>query len=155
MKIELLADHRHAIPTLARWYEDEWPPYYGAGGPGDATADLESRLNRNVIPVGLVALDMDRVIGTAALATDAATGLAPSVVGLLVREAFRGRGTGRALIEAAAGLAGRLGHRRVYLCTSILDDLLVGSGWKRYGDASFLNDERGSIFVRDLDAPAE
>ena len=40
MNIALLADHIEVIHTLANWYRNEWQPYYGADGPGDALADL-------------------------------------------------------------------------------------------------------------------
>ena len=54
MDIELLAEHAESIPMLADWYVSEWEPYYGVNGHGDARADLESRRNRDEIPIGFV-----------------------------------------------------------------------------------------------------
>lgn len=89
MRVALLADHIGAIDMLAAWYEQEWGPYYGDHGPGDAAADLASRCNRDRLPAGLVAMDDDKIVGTAALGRDAASGLVPAVVGLLVVPEYR------------------------------------------------------------------
>lgn len=135
---------------LADWYRLEWERYYGEHGPGDAEADLESRCNRDVLPVGLVAMEGDRVFGTAALDLDAATNLSPSVVGLLVNRDQRRRGVATTLLQSAERLAGELGYDRVYVSTTILGELLTRLGWQRSGEVEFINDERGSIYVREL-----
>ena len=150
MDIELLADHSESIPLLADWYVSVWEPYYGVNGPGDARADLESRRNRDEIPIGFVAAEGGDVYGTAALDLDAATGLTPSVVGLLVRPSQRGRGIATALLESAESLAMRLGYSRLYVSTAVLGDLLVRMGWYSLGEVQFVNDEQGSIYARDL-----
>lgn len=150
MEIELLANHAESIPTLAEYYMAEWKPYYGVDGPGDAQADLESRLNRDALPIGLIATDDGKVCGTAALDLDVATGLTPSIVGLLVLPAQRGRGVAKALIESAESLAKRLGYDRLYISTTLLGDLLVRMGWNLLGDVEFLNAEQGSIFERKI-----
>lgn len=67
MDIELLANHAESIPTLADWYVSEWEPYYGVSGHGDARADLESRCNRDEIPIGFVVIEGGEIYGTAAL----------------------------------------------------------------------------------------
>lgn len=150
MNIALLADHADAIPTIAEWYVDEWGPYYGPNGPGDATADLVSRCNRDAIPAGLVALDGGQVVGVVALDLDAATNLTPSVVGLLVRHDQRGRGIAIVLLEAAESLAKRLGYSRLYLSTTAMGELLERRGWRHCGDTRFLNDECGDVYARTL-----
>lgn len=150
MKVELLADHAEAIPTLSEWYTSEWAPYYGKDGPGDANKDLASRCNRKSIPLGLLALDGDMVSGTVALDLDPLTGKTPSVVALLVRADRRDSGVGTALLCAAEAHAKRLGFRQLFLSTSVLSDFLIRSGWRQGRKVEFLNKERGSIFVRDL-----
>ncbi len=150
MDIELLVDHSKSIPMLADWYVKEWEPYYGVSGPGDARADLESRCNRDEIPIAFVAAEGGDVYGIAALDLDAATGLTPSAVGLLVRPAQRGRGVATALVESAESLAMRLGYSRLYVSTAVLGDLLVRMGWYSLGEVQFVNDEQGSIYARDF-----
>ena len=150
MEIELLADHSESIPMLADWYVSEWEPYYGVSGPGDARADLESRRNRDVLPIGFVATEGGEVHGTAALDLDVATGLTPSVVGLLVGPSRRGRGIATALLESAESLAKRLGYSRLYVSTTVLGGLLVRMGWYSFEEIEFINKEMGLIYARDL-----
>ena len=52
-----LADVPGTIPALAQWFVDEWEPYYGATGPGDALADLEASHDDGMLPIAVVALD--------------------------------------------------------------------------------------------------
>ena len=150
MDIHLLADHTEVIPALTDWYLLAWEPYYGVNGSGDAQADLTSRCRHESIPIGLVAMDGDRLYGTVALDRDAATNLTPSVVGLLVGSEHRRKGIGTELLKSAEELARRLGYSRLYISTTILGELLIGRGWQALGEVEFLNAEQGSIYVRDL-----
>ncbi len=150
MIIEHLSDHPDVISELADWYLSEWGPYYGHAGPGDAHADLEARRSREALPVGLVAMEGGQVLGTAALGLDVATNLTPSIIGLLVGQNHRGRGIGTALLESCVEVARTLGHQRLYVSTNLLGTLLGKMGWEEMGQAKFLNDEYGLIYVRDL-----
>lgn len=152
MKIELLADNSEFLPTLVDWYEREWGLYYGVDGPGNAQADLASRCNKGIIPVGFVAKENDQLLGVAALDLDSVTSLTPSVVGLMVAHEFRRRGVASRLLKSAALLAEELGHDQVYISSTVLGDHLLRNGWRRIGDLQFLNDEQGSIYVFDLPA---
>lgn len=150
MNIELLAEHAESIPKLVDWYASEWEPYYGTDGPGDALADLRSRCNRGEIPIGLVAIEEGKILGTTALDVDAATDLVPSVVGLLVRPSQRRRGIALALLERAEALARELGYSRIFVSTAILGDLLVRMGWRSHGEVNFASGEIGTVYVKDL-----
>lgn len=150
MIIEHLSDHPDVISELVDWYILEWEPYYGNTGPGDARADLEVRRSREALPVGLVALEGGQVLGTAALGLDVTTNLTPSIIGLLVGPNHRGRGIGTALLKNCVDVARELGHRRLYVSTNLLGSLLGKMGWEEMGEAKFLNDEHGLIYVRDL-----
>jgi GNAT superfamily N-acetyltransferase len=153
MIIELLADNIEILPTLVDWYEREWSPYYGVDGPGDARADLASRCNRDAIPIGFVAKENDQLAGIAALDHDAATSLTPSVVGLLVADEFRRQGVASRLLKSATRLAEGLGYKQVYISTTVLGDHLLRNGWRWIGNAQFLNEEHGSIYVFELLGP--
>lgn len=150
MRIALLADHAGYIDELAARYEAEWAPYYGDTGPGDARYDLASRCNRDRLPIGLLAFDGDQLVGTVALDRDAATGLTPSVVGLLVMPESRRQGAASALIESAERLGRELGYDQIFISTSILQRLLRRRGWQENGDVEFMNKERGKVFVLKL-----
>ena len=80
MNTGLLADHSAFIDELAASYENEWAPYYGESGPGDAVADLASRCNRDRLPIGLVAIEGNRILGSVAL--PARTAAAPEKTAL-------------------------------------------------------------------------
>ena len=150
MEIELLAEHSESIPQLVDWYVSEWEPYYGADGPGDARADLRSRCNRDEIPICLVAVENGEILGTAAVDVDAATGLIPSVVGLLVKPSQRRRGIATALLKRAESLARKLGYSRLFVSTAILGDLLARTGWHLQREVQFANDEPGNIYAKNL-----
>ncbi len=150
MEIHALADHVAVLPTLIDWYLSEWEPFYGVDGPGDARADLESRCNRDKIPIGLVAVDGGQVYGTVALDLDLTTDLMPSVVGLLVGANYRRKGIATALIDSAEDTARRLGCERLYMSTTILGDLLQRRRWRLVGEVEFLNSNPGSVFKCDL-----
>ncbi len=150
MIIEQLSDHPNVISELANWYVAEWGPYYGETGPGDARADLEARRSREALPLGIVAMEDGRVLATAALGLDVSTNLTPSIIGLLVGQNYRGRGIGTALLETCVDIARKLGHQRLYISTSVLGGLLDRIGWQEMGEVSFLNDEHGSVYVREL-----
>jgi GNAT superfamily N-acetyltransferase len=145
--VALLADHAGFIDCLVRWYEQEWQPYYGERGPGDARADLQSRCNRGRLPIGFVAIQDDRILGTAALDHDATTGRTPSVVGLLVGPDHRRRGVANEMIGFAERLARDLGYDELFMSTGILGELVRRRGWQELGDVQFLHDERGKVYM--------
>ncbi len=150
MKIEYLYDHPEVITELANWFVLQWEPYYGNSGPGNARTDLEARLSREALPVGLVAMEDKKVLATAALGLDVTTNLTPSIIGLLVGKDHRGRGIGTALLKSCIDVAHKLEHRRLYVSTSVLGSLLDRTGWQKMGEAKFLNNEFGSVFMCDL-----
>jgi GNAT superfamily N-acetyltransferase len=150
--VALLANHAECIDVLADWFVREWEPYYGKRGPGDARADLAARCNRDRLPIGLVALQDDQVLATAALDREAATGRVPAVVGLLVAPGYRGRGIASALLAAAETLTRELGYDELFMSTSILGEWLKRKGWQEEDDVQFLNGERGRVYVRTLAA---
>ena len=49
--IRHLLEVPEALPVLARWFVEEWGPYYGPEGPGDAEADLRAASHRDQLPI--------------------------------------------------------------------------------------------------------
>ncbi len=141
-RIVLLADRPDLIPTLTDWFAAEWEPYYGAGGPGDAGSDLRGCLNRDTLPVALVALDADdTLLGTAALKEESVgseLGVGPWLAAFLVAPEHRGRGVGTALVAAIEGEAARLGFAEIYTSTDTADGILKRRGWLPFGDTESL-----------------
>jgi GNAT superfamily N-acetyltransferase len=147
-----------AAPTLARWFVEEWAPWYGPDGAGDAGHDLAACRSRNELPVCLVALNMDdQVLGTAALKSESVgseLGVGPWLAAFLVGKEHRGKGVGTALVEAIEEEACRLGFKSIYTSTETAESIMKRRGWQAFGSAESLRGPvttyrrkvRGSIF---------
>ncbi len=142
LRIVHLVDFPQAIPVLTRWFIEEWEPFYGPEGPGDAKADLSACCRRDDLPIGLVALGMDDdVLGTAALKSSSVggeLGVGPWLAALLVGKDHQGRGVGRALVEAIEGEACRLGFGSIYTSSELDESIMGGRGWQAFGSTESL-----------------
>ena len=135
VSIELLADHPEILEDLERWFVEEWEPYYGVEGPGDARTDLLECCRRDELPLALVAFDDGVVCGTAALRRRSVSThehLTPWLAAVLVRPEYRGRGIGEALVEAIEGRAREFGFHELYVGTSVPE-----ASERRGGDPEF------------------
>ena len=151
-EIVYLADARDSIPALADLFVEEWAPYYGPGGPGDATADLEECCNIDSVPLALVAMSGEgTVLGTAALKSgsvgdDLCDG--PWLAALVVVPGHRGAGCGSALIAAIERRAKHLGYPGLACSTDAGEKILRRRGWTHIGHSDSL---RGSVPVYRLE----
>ncbi|MGA6925597.1 MAG: GNAT family N-acetyltransferase [Desulfosarcina sp.] len=133
IRIEPLAAHAEVLPLLQRWFEMEWPSYYGKDGPGNAQRDLQVLANRGSLPMGLVAFCGDRLCGVAALKAESIAShrhLSPWAAAGLVKPSERGRGIGTQLLAGLEREACRLGFQRLYCATNTAESLLHRRGWK-------------------------
>jgi len=129
----LLAEHRDFIPLLQRWFESEWPSYYGANGPGNALEDLRAFANRGSLPIGVVALRQGVICGVAALKPESIAShrhLSPWASAGLVLPAERGKGIGSLLLAALECEARRLGFPFIYCGTGTAHTLLRRRTWE-------------------------
>ena len=156
LKVELLADHLEAVPSLREWFEREWAPYYGVDGPGDATTDLQESCNRARLPIAVVAILGGEVAGTAALKVESVSThkhLTPWLAALLVRPEFRRRGVAESLIAAIEEKAQELGFHSIYVGTGegsgTPEFPLRKRGWKFVEKVPYLVSEV-SIFQKTL-----
>ena len=137
-----------AAPVLARWFVEEWTPWYGPDGPGDATSDLAACTGRDALPICLVALSMaGDVLGTVALKPESVGseyGVGPWLVALLVGKDHRGQGVGTALVDAIEAEAHRLGFASIYTSTDTAESLMERRSWHAVGKTESL---RGPIKV--------
>jgi GNAT superfamily N-acetyltransferase len=148
MPIVHVLDAPEAVPTLARWFVEEWSPWYGPDGPGDAQADLAACSSRSELPICLVALNGDNdALGTAALKSESVgseLGVGPWLAALLVGREYRGKGVGSSLVEAIEGEAYRLGFTSIYTSSENDEILMTRRGWKAIGTTASL---KGPITV--------
>ncbi len=128
-----LADAVATIPLLTRLFIEEWGPYYGPDGPGDAEKDLHESCNRDDLPVALVALDDDgTVLGTAALKKESVgseLGLGPWLAAFYVPIEHRKRGIGSALVEAIENKARSFGFESIFISTDAAENIIRRRGW--------------------------
>ena len=143
MRIESAADHLDLIPTIARWHWDEWGHADPHGSLESWTEGLRGRTHRDGIPTTLVALRGDELLGSVTLVAHdmpdrpELAHLTPWVAGTFVRPEERGRGVGRALMEAAAATARSLGVSTLYLYTSTARPFYERLGWRVVAETSY------------------
>jgi len=132
-------------PELEQWFIDEWTPWYGPDGDGDAKADLDACDSRDKLPICLVALSASgELIGTASIRDESVgseLGVGPWLSAVLVKRQFRGKGIGTALVEAIETEAARLGFKEIYTSTDVAMKILERRGWEIFGAARSLRGE--------------
>lgn len=115
-RVELLADHPDAVMRLGHWMHAEWPM------PGRSAADRAGLfmmcMNRDRVPITLVAMDAGDLVGTVSLLDRSVAShehLHPWVASLYVAAGWRHAGLATRLVDAAAAMARRLGVQAVYI----------------------------------------
>ena len=142
IRIVHLMEKPSVIPILTQWFIEEWTPWYGPKGTGDAKQDLEECSRSDVLPICLIALRKDNtVLGTGALklkSVGSKRSDGPWMSALLVDKKHRYQGVGTALIEAIELEARKLGFKFVYCSTNTAQSTLQRRGWKTNGTAETL-----------------
>ena len=133
MTIEYLADYPEAIPTLAGWQHAEW----GHVRPGDTAEKRAVRLqgwsNRDCIPLTVVALEGNDVLGSASLIEhdmETRMELTPWLAGVFVGEPYRRRGIGAQLVRRIMEETRKLKVPLLYLYTVHSERFYAALGWK-------------------------
>ena len=133
MRIEYLSDYPEALPTLAEWQHGEW----GHVRPGDTLEKRMTRLrgfaNVDQIPLTVVALEGDEVLGSASLIQhdmETRMELTPWLAGVFVGEQYRRRGIGAELVRRIMTEARRLKVPLLYLYTVHSEKFYAALGWR-------------------------
>ena len=151
IQISCLADLPETLPSLVEWFVAEWEPYYGADGPGDAEADLRGSMNRDDLPICLLAIDeTGAVAGTISLKAESISHreLTPWGAAFLVAPKHREKGIGTALVAALEAEARRLGFKQLYMSTDAATGIVDRRGWRAFDTTESL---RGTITVHVVD----
>ena len=105
MHFALLADRPDAIPLIAQWYFDQW----GERSPGSTVATtcayLETYLNRTSIPLLVLAVNHDDILGVASLKyreMDIYPDREHWLGGVYVPTVHRDRGLGPAMLKTSS-----------------------------------------------------
>ena len=114
--IDLLADHPDSVMRLGHWMHAQWPT------PGRSVADRAGLfmqcMNRDRVPMTLVAMDGKQLAGTVSLLDRSVAThehLHPWVASLYVAQDRRHAGLATRLVEAAVAAARRLQLNAVYI----------------------------------------
>jgi GNAT superfamily N-acetyltransferase len=135
MHFELLADRIEAVPIVARWYFDEWGHRVPDSTFEKTCASIEAALDRDRLPLPLLALEGERVVGVAELKPHEMLSIYPEKTpwlgGVFVSPEARGKGIASQLALRIAAIASSRGVERLYLQTTALDGGLYGRlGWQ-------------------------
>jgi GNAT superfamily N-acetyltransferase len=134
MRIEHLAKHKEAIPTLAAWVYGEWRHWMEPDiTPQALTTAFERRTVQGQIPETFVAVESGEPLGTASLVThdmEARRDLSPWLGAVYVSPESRNRGIGSALVAALMDEASALGVQDLYLFTPDRMRFYGRLGWK-------------------------
>ena len=131
--IGFLADHLNTIPTLIKWFRDQWHDYYADWSDEEMTQDFLEDISRNSIPSRLVAFESNEIVGTIILresGNEALLEYQPELGGLYVMESYRGHGIGTELVRAGMKLAHEQGYTAVSATTVKAAGILERLGWK-------------------------
>jgi N-acetylglutamate synthase-like GNAT family acetyltransferase len=152
MEILYLKDCMGAVPIIANWFCKEWGDHYAVQSVEYISGLLLEKANKNTLPLTLVAVANEEIIGTVNLKKmdmDNRPDLSPWMGGLYVREGMRKQGRGARLIEAAVNEANRLGFRHLFLWTATAKDYYLNLGWIHLEDTLY-EGKTASIFKKEL-----
>ena len=141
MRIEYLAEHPECIPALARWFYAQWGWFLPPESSAETIADkFRTHLNRDALPIALVALDDDELLGTASLRVhdmDVFTDSSPWLGGVYVAPAHRRKGVGRRLVSAVERKAHDLGYPSIHLFTFDQAPFYLTLQWKIFAQVEY------------------
>ena len=134
LEFVFLADRVDAIPIVSKWYFDEWGHLSECDSIEHTRDRIQVYLNRDKIPLILLAINDDDVIGAAQLKHHELEDTFPDkkhwLDGVYVVPDHRSIGIGSQLIKQIAKIALQIGVRTLYLQTGELDGgLYARLGW--------------------------
>src|SRR2546423_1157581 len=132
MTIEYLADHPETLETLVQWMHREWGRVRGGETLEQRRQRFAGSMNRDRIPLAVVALEGGEILGVAGLvAHDMNTRmeLSPWLASVFVAEQYRRRGVGAELVRRIMAEAGKLKLPLLYLYTVHSERLYASLGW--------------------------
>ena len=130
--IGFLADYPDTVPTLAKWFRDQWPDYHADMSQEEMEQDFLEDASRDRLPIRLVAFESNELVGTIILReqTETLPEFQPELGGLYVIESHRGHGIGTELVRAGMKLALDQGYETVFATTVVAAGILERLGWE-------------------------
>ena len=150
--VSRLIAHPEVLPLVSEWFRQEWPDWYGPGGPGDVEKDLRSFSNEGSLPLGVIAFSDGAPCGAAALKAESIPShahLGPWAAAGFVVPRLRGQGIGARLLSALEAEARVLGYSSIYCGTATANSLLERAQWRPI-DRVELRGKDVSVYVKAL-----
>ena len=131
--IGFLADYLDTIPTLAKWFRDQWPDYHADMSQEQLEQDFLEDASHDHLPIRLVAFESNELAGTIILRENGSEMLPefqPELGGLYVVASHRSHGIATELVRAGMQVALDQGHKTVYATTVAAAGILERLGWE-------------------------
>lgn len=132
-RIVFLADHPEYLEEVSDWVYDEWLRGLPDITPAVVAARFATHLNRESIPLTMIALRGTTMIATASMYIDdlpERADLSPWLAAVYVAPAERGCGLGSRIVAAVEATAWRLGIVRLHLFTPDREHFYARMGWE-------------------------
>jgi len=134
MELVFLTDRQEALATIASWYFDEWG-HLGKGTTMEkVTEDLHSYLNKEQIPLIVLAVEGDEILGAAQLKyreMDIYPEKEHWLGGVFVSSEYRGKKIASKIVIKLLSIAESLNVKSLYLQTENLNGGLYSLlGWQ-------------------------
>lgn len=143
MKLQYLKERKEFIPTLAKWYFEEWGQEDENRTLEIEVSELEKTLNKTKIPLTVIANDEGELIGAGQLKWKEMS-IYPTkeywLGGIFVKPQNRGTGIAYQIVEQLIEIARVLQIRKLYLQTERLNGGLYSRmGWKEIEQITYHN----------------
>lgn len=134
MDFIFLADKQEMKPVVAEWYFEEWGQLIEGASVASFDKKLDDYLNRNSIPLIVMAIEGDDVLGVAQLRYHEMS-IYPEkehwLGGVYVDSKHRGKNVASAIVNKIEQIALTLGVSQIHLQTESLDGgLYARLGWQ-------------------------
>jgi len=135
MKVEPLATNPKFIPTIARWYVEEWGDTEYVQSKEKEINKLKAYLNERGVPIVLTAIMDEEVVGVVQL-KEYEMEIYPNfqywLGGVYVSKIYRGKGIAKSLVMSAIQKAKELGISKLFLQTEYLSGGMYAElGWSK------------------------
>jgi predicted N-acetyltransferase YhbS len=120
LRIAFLCDHPEHIDSIAKWLFTEWGQYKPDTTLDTVAARLRRYLNKDNIPITIIAFAGGTIVGTATLRQSdlrERKNLKPWMASVYVDADHRNKGVGSELVTSIERIATFLGFQRIYLYT--------------------------------------
>lgn len=146
IEICFLSKHPQLIPELSVWLEKEFHHLLPNESKKEFADDLKKRLNETKLPLTLIAIENNELVGTASLRAfdenidkhfSRSQKYSPWLGSVIVSPKRRGEGIGKLLVAKAETVAKKLGFKKLYLFTCGQEKFYAKLGWKKIDGCLF------------------